>query len=138
MRLYLYLPLLLLATVANADSVVAARTIRAHTIIEATDVRLAGEHYPAAATALEDVIGLESRTTIYAGKPVSVDQIARPAMIERNQAVVLIFRGSAISITTEGRALGRGAAGEMVKVMNSQSKTTVTGTIQSDGSVVVH
>ncbi|MEM9126779.1 MAG: flagella basal body P-ring formation protein FlgA, partial [Pseudomonadota bacterium] len=42
-----------------------------------------------------------------------------------------------LSITTEGRALGRGAAGDRIRVMNLSSRTTVTGLIRPDGQIEV-
>lgn len=63
---------------------------------------------------------------------------AHAAIIERNDLVTLIFRQGVLTIAAEGRALGRGAAGEAVRVMNLSSRTTVTGRIKQDGSVEVN
>ncbi len=42
-----------------------------------------------------------------------------------------------LRIVTDGRALDRAAAGEMVRVMNLASKQTVTGVVAADGSIEV-
>ncbi|MBO9450364.1 flagella basal body P-ring formation protein FlgA, partial [Tropicibacter sp. R16_0] len=36
------------------------------------------------------------------------------------------------------RAMGRGATGEIIRVMNLSSRSTVTGRIRPDGSIEVH
>jgi flagella basal body P-ring formation protein FlgA len=58
--------------------------------------------------------------------------------VDRNQMVSLVFRSSGLTILTEGRALDRGGVGDVIKVMNLASRTTVTGTIAPDGSVMVN
>jgi flagellar basal body P-ring formation protein FlgA len=57
--------------------------------------------------------------------------------IERNQLVTLIYLSGGLAISTEARALARGAEGDAVRVMNLNSRNTVTGRIGSDGAVYV-
>ena len=42
-----------------------------------------------------------------------------------------------LRILTEGRALARGGVGDVIRVMNLSSRTTVSGRIAADGSVHV-
>ena len=58
-------------------------------------------------------------------------------MIGRNDLVRLVFSQGGLRIMAEGRSLGRGAVGEVIRVMNIASRTTVSGRIQPDGSVEV-
>ena len=51
--------------------------------------------------------------------------------------MTLVFLKGGLRIATEGRALGRGSEGEIIRVMNLSSRTTVSGRIQSDGSIEV-
>lgn len=122
---------------AVADIVIATRTIKAQTPIAATDVALAAAESEGAATSLESVIGQEARVTIYAGRPVMVADVGAPAMVERNQIVRLAFQTGGLAILTDGRALDRGAAGDVIRVMNLESKNTVSGLIDENGVVRV-
>lgn len=132
-----FLLLLLLATPAWADSLIATRTIRAQTVLTANDVVLVAAAIPGAITDPALAIGLEARVTLYAGRPIAPGDIGPPALVGRNQTVLLVFRRGGLSIRTEGRALDRGAVGEVIRVMNMTSRATVSGTVGLDGSVTV-
>jgi flagella basal body P-ring formation protein FlgA len=66
-----------------------------------------------------------------------VGDIGPPAVIDRNQIVGLRYSANGITISTEGRALERGAIGDMIRVMNIGSRATLFGQILSDGSIEV-
>lgn len=125
--------LILLAFPALADSVVATRTIRAHSLLSAEDMTLVAMDIPDALTDSSAVIGQETRVSIYAGKPILPAQIGPSAIIARNQIVPLSYSAGGLSILTEGRALARGGVGETIEVMNLTSRTKVAGLIGPDG-----
>lgn len=127
--------LLSVAAPALAESLVAARTIRAQTILGPEDVTVSDSMIPGALVDPSEVIGFEARTVIYPGRPIHPSDLAVPALVARNQIVPLRYVNGTLSITVEGRALGRGAAGERIRVMNLASRTTVTGTVMPDGSL---
>lgn len=122
---------------AAAESLVAARTIRALSVVTAQDLTVSGTVFPGALTDMIDAIGLETRVVIYPGRPVRPEDLAPAAIVERNQIVPLVYRHGTLAISAEGRALGRGASGDRVRVMNLASRTTVSGTIGPDGRVWV-
>lgn len=128
---------LLLAPPAAAEVLVAARTIRAQAVLTAADLRLVEGAVPGALSDPGVVIGLEARTMIYEGRPIRPEDIGPPTMVERNALVVLIFNRAGLTITAEGRALGRGAPGDRIRIMNLASRTTVTGTVAADGRIIV-
>ena len=128
----------LLTGPAVADTVVASRSIRAHAIITETDVVLSASEMPNGYTRIGDVVGQEARVVLYAGQPILLDDIGPPAIVTRNQIVRVQFEGVGLNITTEGRALERGAVGDRVRIMNLSSRATVFGHVQQDGSVQVH
>lgn len=129
--------LLLLSGVAQAETVAANRVIRTGTVIEATDLILLDRDMPEAVRDPAEVIGQEARRTLYANRPLRPEDIGPPRLIDRNQIVPLSFAGGGLSILTEGRALASGGAGEVIRIMNLSSRTTVSGRILADGSVVV-
>lgn len=120
-----------------SETVVAVRTIRAQQMIMPADVQQIADTLPGMATDLEDVIGLEARNIIYSGRPISMSEIGPAALIERNQIVSLIFQRSGLTIRTDGRSLSRGGKGDLVRVINLDSRKTVSGKIDDSGSVWV-
>lgn len=127
----------LLASSAIGETLVAARTVRSHAIIGPEDVLLKDVNVDGAFDRVEDVIGQEARVALYAGRPIRFGDIGPAAIIKRNQIVMLIYRRGGLSIATDARSLGRGGVGDLIRVMNLTSRTTVTGIIGADGTVTV-
>ncbi len=127
----------LIVTDAAADTVVASRTIRAQEIILPSDVKLIDERIAGMAASKEDVAGFEARRIIYAGRPIPLSDIGPAALIDRNQIISLGFNVNGLTIMTEGRALARGGYGDRIRVINLQSRTTVSGRIDQNGTVWV-
>jgi flagella basal body P-ring formation protein FlgA len=120
-----------------AQSVTPVRAIRAQTILSADDLTLQDTSVPGAVAEIAAAVGREARVTLYPGRAILTSQIGAPALVERNQLVRMTYAQGALSIATEGRALDRGGAGELVRVMNLASRQTVTGTVAEDGSIEV-
>lgn len=120
-----------------ADSVVPTRTIRVNTIIAESDVIVRSGAQSAGFARIADVVGQEARVVLYPGRPIGVDDIGPPAIVTRNQVVRVSFTSSGLQIVTEGRALERGAVGDLVRVMNLSSRATVFGQILENGTIKV-
>lgn len=129
--------LLLLATPGLAESVVATRTLRAQTVIGPEDLTLVDAKLPGALADPALALGLETRVAIYAGRPVLPGDLGPPTLVQRNQVVTLVFMTGGLAISTEGRAISRGSAGETVRVINLASRATVSGRVGPDGAVYV-
>ncbi|MBE0413783.1 flagellar basal body P-ring formation chaperone FlgA [Yoonia sp.] len=126
--------LLLMATPLAAETVVAARTIQAQSMILPEDVLIRDQFIPGSIANPADVIGMEARIALYAGRPIRPGDIGFPAVVERNQIIPLHYHRQGLIISTEGRALGRAGPGDMIRVMNLSSRTTVTAQIGADGA----
>jgi flagella basal body P-ring formation protein FlgA len=129
--------LALLATPSFAESVVATRTLRPNTVIGPEDVTVVDANLPGALSDPATALGLETRVAIYAGRPVLLANLGTPTLVQRNQLVTLVYLAGGLAISTDGRALARGSAGETVRVINIASRTTVSGRIGPDGVVYV-
>lgn len=127
----------LLAQTAGADTVVATRTLRARALVSAGDVRVVDGTVPGAASAAEEVVGRETRIAIYKDAPIGSGDVGPPTIVERNQLVPLLFADGPLAIAAEGRALDRGGEGDVIRVMNTGSRKTVSGIVLSDGTVAV-
>jgi flagella basal body P-ring formation protein FlgA len=122
---------------AAADTVVAARTLRAGTLLTGADLAVIADDVPGALTSVDEVVGQEARVNLYAGRPIRPGEIGPAALVERNQIVTLVYDQNGLTIATEGRVLDRGGAGDRIRVMNMGSRNTVTGTVGEDGRVYV-
>lgn len=129
--------LMVLAGPVWAESLVATRTIRAKSLVAPADVTLVSAELPGALNDPGQAVGLEARVSIYAGKPVRPGDLGPPTLVDRNQLVTLVYVSGGLAISTEGRALARGAEGDVIRVMNLGSRTTVTGRIGPDGAIYV-
>jgi len=134
---WLSLILVLTAGMASSQTVVAVSAIRSQTIITAELVALLPDASSGPFSRISDVIGQEARVNIYPGRPIMPEELGRPAILERNQQVVMIYARGLLSITSEGRVLDRAGIGERVRVMNLASKSVVFGTVTADGKVKV-
>ncbi|UWQ14297.1 flagellar basal body P-ring formation protein FlgA [Aliiroseovarius sp. M344] len=135
----LFIALLFIATASAAvsETVVAARNIRANVVITATDLKLVSSDLANGFGSIDDVVGQETRVVLYAGRPVMVNDIGPPALVERNQIVTLAYVAGPLTILADGRSLGRAGVGDRVRVLNLSSRTTVTGSVEADGTISV-
>ena len=122
---------------AAAQTLTAARTVPANTVLTAADLVLSDARHVGALSSADQAVGLETRVTLYAGRPVLGGQVGPPAVVGKNQIVPLVFGRAALRIETEGRTLDRGAVGARVRVMNLASRAVVVGTVTEDGTVRV-
>ena len=132
-----FLALLLSIAPAQADTLVATRLIRAAEILGPADVAPGAARVVGAAQDPAQVVGLEARIAIYPGRPVRLADLGPAAVVERNEVVNLLFRRGSLTIVTEGRALGRGAIGDAVQVLNLSSRQSVQGVIRHHGMIEV-
>lgn len=128
--------LFLMATTSNAD-IVAKRTIRAQAILTEDDLAIRAGASSNAETELLEFVGMETREVLYAGRPISRSQLGEPAIVQRNEIVQMIYLTGSVQIVTEGRALGRAALGETIRVMNLGSRTTVSAQVEGPARVRV-
>ncbi len=135
--LFLLFVALLSAGAVFAQSVSVVRAIRSQTVIEADDLVASDAAVPGGIASIEEAVGKEAKVALYPGRPILLSQIRAPALVERNAVVKMNYMKGPLSIVTDGRALDRAGVGEPVRVMNLQSKQTVTGTVAQDGSIEV-
>lgn len=84
-----------------------------------------------------DLVGQTPRRPLAAGLPIRAADIGRPEAIAKNVLVTMIAQGPGMTITTTGRALEAGSIGDVIQVMNVQSKKVVQGTIVAPNQVQV-
>ncbi|KIT14297.1 flagellar basal body P-ring formation chaperone FlgA [Jannaschia aquimarina] len=130
-------PLLMLAAPAWADTIVPVALIRAGTVVEAHHLEMVDGMAPGSISDMRDAIGLEARVNLYPHRPVRPEDLAMPTLIRRNERVIVTYVSDGLRISADGRALSRAGAGEDVRVMNLNSRTTVIGIAVAEGMVEV-
>jgi len=91
--------LTLTSSPAFGDTLVAARTLPARTIIEPEDLVLHDATIVGGLDQVDLVVGQEARVALYAGRPIRSGDIGPPAVVERNQIVMLVYQRGGILIS---------------------------------------
>lgn len=127
----------MLASPLTAETIIAARTVPANSIIEVDDLSLSAIDISGGVDDLQMIVGMEARVALYAGRPIRLRDVSPPAIVERNQLINLTFSIGGLVISTEGRSLARASEGDVIRVMNLSSRTTVSARIGKDGAAYV-
>jgi flagella basal body P-ring formation protein FlgA len=123
------------------DAVLLTHTIARGDLLKASD--LAVERRPKAeitgdvVVSVDEAIGMTVRNPLRAGQPIRRADLVKPEMIRRDEAVTLIYEAPGILLTTRGKALESGGEGDVINVLNVQSKRTVQGAISGPGRVTI-
>lgn len=126
---------LLSPSLATAEILAAARTLPAGTVVTAADLQLTASDRRGLSDPSE-AIGLQTRITIYEGRPIQASLLQAPKLIARNQIAQVTFQRGPLRIVAEARTLSDGAAGDVIRVMNLESRSTISVTVQADGSLL--
>src|SRR5262249_35202671 len=89
------------------------------------------------APAATDPAGLAVRNPLRAGQALRASDLMRPEIVQRNEAVTLVYEAPGLVLTVRGKAIDPGAEGDVINVVNSQSKRTVQGTVVGPARVIV-
>jgi flagella basal body P-ring formation protein FlgA len=83
------------------------------------------------------VVGQAARRALRAGQPLRQGDLMRPELVHRNEPVMILYQVPGIVLTLRGKAIDAGSEGDVVSVLNLQSKRTVQGVVTGDGRVLV-
>ena len=85
----------------------------------------------------EQAIGLAARTALQPGQPLRMADLMKPELVQRNETVTLVYEVPGVKLTVRGKAAEGGAEGDVISVLNEQSKRTVQGVVVGAGRVVI-
>jgi flagellar basal body P-ring formation protein FlgA len=126
---------------ATVEIVTLAHALERGGTIKAADVAL--ERRPRATigrdavTDSAQVIGLAARNSMLPGRPLRLADLTKPAVVLRNETVTLTYQVPGITLTVRGKATESGAEGDVISVLNEQSKRTLQGVVSGPGRVTV-
>ncbi|MFA5592489.1 MAG: flagellar basal body P-ring formation chaperone FlgA [Micavibrio sp.] len=89
-------------------------------------------------TDAEGLVNMTPRRPIQAGKPVALNELERPKMVDRGDMITLIFAEGPMRLTVQGKSMQAGALGDIVRVSNLSSNKNLQGTVTGDREVTIH
>jgi flagella basal body P-ring formation protein FlgA len=127
--------------VAAIDIVTVTRTIERGAVLRDGDVtierRARADIGRDIVTDRDLAVGQAVRTALQPGKPIRSADLMKPELVARNETVTLIYEVPGVTITVRGKAAEGGAEGDVISVLNEQSKRTVQGVVSGPGRVTV-
>ena len=126
--------------IETIEAAVLTRGIERNEVIKSSDVvierRPKGEVGADGATR-DRAVGMQARRQLRAGQALRTADLAKPDLVQRDQSVTLIYETPGLYLTIRGKAQDSGTEGDVVNVLNLQSKRTVSGVVTGRGQVSV-
>ena len=120
---------------------VATSRLPAGAVLRAGDVRMARVRvslvHGEVARSIGEVIGLQLKHQLAAGLPLVKSEFSRPSMVQKGARVLMQLDSPGISLTAEGQAMGAGAIGERIQVLNPTSHAIVEAEVTGPDRVRV-
>jgi flagellar basal body P-ring formation protein FlgA len=85
----------------------------------------------------DHAVGMAARSAMQPGRPLRIADLMKPEVVQRNETVTLVYQVPGITLTVRGKATEGGAEGDVISVLNEQSKRTVQGVVAGPGRVVI-
>jgi flagellar basal body P-ring formation protein FlgA len=102
-----------------------------------TKIRLARKKAPAGALMdSAEIVGKEARTNLRANAPISRKDFQRPILIRKREKITVTFDMPGMKLTSRAIAMDDGAKGDVIDIMNVQSRRIVPATVTSRGRVI--
>jgi len=89
-------------------------------------------------TTIEQAQGLSTKHALRAGQVIRQADVAKPELVGRGETVTIVFQVPGILLTILGKAAEPGALGDVISVLNVQSKHTLQATVIGPGRVSVN
>ncbi|MFL6792213.1 MAG: flagellar basal body P-ring formation chaperone FlgA [Bradyrhizobium sp.] len=128
------------SAIETIEAAVLARNVERGDVLKSSDVVI--ERRPkvevgADAAARDNALGMQARRQLRAGQALKTADLAKPDLVQRDQSVTLIYEAAGLYLTMRGKALENGTEGDVVNVMNLQSKRSVSGIVTGRGQVSI-
>ena len=126
--------------VETIEVAVLTRGVEANEVLKSSDV--VTERRPKAEVgndpaSRDKAVGKQTRRALRASQALRSADLGNPDLVQRDQAVTLVYDNAGLYLTIRAKALESGTAGDTVSVVNLQSKRTVQGVVTGPGQVSV-
>jgi flagella basal body P-ring formation protein FlgA len=85
----------------------------------------------------QDLVGTAARRNIVAGEPLTAALVRLAPLVRSGDEIDVTVRIGGVKVTGTGRASGSGRVGDLIRVMQPNTKQTLTGRITGPGAVEV-
>jgi flagella basal body P-ring formation protein FlgA len=124
------------------EAVVPTHEIAQGQVIKVSDLaverRPKASSTPTTLTTIEQAQGLSTKHALRAGQVIRQADVAKPELVGRGETVTIVFQVPGILLTILGKAVEPGALGDVINVVNVQSKHTLQATVIGPGRVSVN
>jgi flagella basal body P-ring formation protein FlgA len=124
----------------TVEAATLTRALRAGEVVKASDVvveRRPKTELRGDGMAANQVVGLAAKAALRNGQALRTDDLIKPQVVQRNEAVTIYYEVPGILLTVRGKALESGAIGDIVGVLNVQSNRPVQATVIGPGRVSI-
>jgi flagellar basal body P-ring formation protein FlgA len=126
--------------IETVEAAVLTRDVERSEVLKSSDV--IAQRRPRAevggdAAARRLAVGMQMRKQLRAGQALRVSDLAKPDLVQRDDNVILIYESTGLYLTIRGKAMEGGTEGDVVNVLNLQSKRTVSGVVIGRGQVAI-
>ena len=126
--------------IETVETAILARAVERNEVIKSSDVVV--ERRPKAEVgndlAVRDrSVGMQARKQLRVGQALKTADLAKPDLVQKDQGVTLVYQAAGLHLTIRGKALEGGTEGDVVNVLNLQSKRTVSGVVIGRGQVSI-
>jgi flagella basal body P-ring formation protein FlgA len=124
----------------TVEAATLTRSLRIGEVIKASDVtigRRPKSELRGDGMGPDQVIGMAAKIALRSGQAVRTDDLVKPQIVQRNEAVTIYYRVPGIMLTVRGKAVEGGAVGDVIGVLNIQSNRTVQATVIGPGRVTI-
>jgi flagellar basal body P-ring formation protein FlgA len=126
--------------IETVEAAVLTRNVERNDVLKSSDViterRPKAEVGGDAATRTR-ALGMQMRKQLRAGQAIRVADLGKPDLVQRDDNVTLIYESTGLYLTVRGKAVESGTEGDVVNVLNLQSKRTVSGVVIGRGQVAI-
>jgi flagella basal body P-ring formation protein FlgA len=123
------------------EAAVPVRALAQGEVLKISDLTLArrpkAEFAVGTITNAEQAVGLAVRRPLLAGRAMRQSDLQKPELVARNENVTITYEVPGIVLTMRGQALEAGSLGDLINVLNVQSKKPIHATIVGPGRVSV-
>jgi flagella basal body P-ring formation protein FlgA len=84
---------------------------------------------------IDELLGMAAKRSLRPGTPLRSSSIQRPILVAKGSLVTIYLKAPRMTLTTRGKALENGSAGDTVRIANIRSKTIIEAEVTGMGKV---
>jgi flagella basal body P-ring formation protein FlgA len=126
--------------IETIDTVTVDHPIERGAVLKASDliVQRRPKSEGSAISNIHAAAGLAARHELRPGQTLRDADLMKPAIIQRNDTVTIVYQAPGFTLTLRGQAQDAGALGDTISVLNAESKRVVQGVVSGPGRVTVN